>query len=380
MNLKVILALTLVHFSGDFFSSFINPLLPVFVEKYSLTLTQVGILTGISRVLAFVVQPCVGYFADRYRTRVFVLGGLILVALFIPASGVAFGYLSLLVFVGLGSIGSSMFHPTCAGMIPDYSGYKPGLAMSIFNTGGTLAFGVGPIFITWFVGRYGLHAMPWTMLFGAAALVYLVRVLPPPRGEGLRSLGFWGSIRDAFGEVWRPLSFLWLIMVLRSFTGQSIFSFAPILLAERGNSLVYVGAMVSFFTVGGAVSGIVAGHLSDRMGFRKIFIVTHALSTPALLLMLYVPGTWVHVTALFAGMLLLATLPLGVLMAQELAPRGKSMGSSLMMGLAFGTGGMLTPVTGKMADMYGIHPVLVGVSFVPLITIALAAALPELKR
>ena len=73
-NVKVILGLTLIHFTGDFYSSFINPLLPVFVDKFTLTLTQVGLITGISRFFAFIVQPTVVYLADRYQTRLFILG------------------------------------------------------------------------------------------------------------------------------------------------------------------------------------------------------------------------------------------------------------------------------------------------------------------
>ena len=376
-NGHVIFAITLVHFTGDFFSSFIIPLLPLFVDKFALTLAQVGLVTGLSRILAFIVQPLIGYMADRYRTRIFVLGGLSLVAVFVPLTGVAPMFPILLLFVGLASIGSSMFHPTCAGMVPDYSGHKPGLAMSVFNTGGTLSFGVGPIFIAWYVGVYGLEAMPWIMGLGGMVLIYLMGVLPPPRGEGLRSLGFIGSMKDAFGEVWRPILVLWFIMVLRAYTGQSFITFLPVLFAGEGYSLVSVGAMVSLFTVGGAISGIIAGHLSDRIGFRKIFYVTHGLSTPAFLLMLSASGSLVHAGAFVAGFLVLATLPLGVLMAQEMAPRGKSMVSSLMMGLAFGTGGMLAPLTGKLSDLFGVRPVLFVVGLVPLVTTALVPMLPE---
>jgi FSR family fosmidomycin resistance protein-like MFS transporter len=64
-DVKVIFALTLVHFTGDFYISFISPLLPVFAEKFSLTLAQVGLITGINRLLAFIVQPSAGYLADR---------------------------------------------------------------------------------------------------------------------------------------------------------------------------------------------------------------------------------------------------------------------------------------------------------------------------
>jgi len=64
-NLNVIFTLTLVHFIGDFYSSFSTPLIPGFVEKFSLSMAQVGLFTGIIRFLAFIVQPSVGYFADR---------------------------------------------------------------------------------------------------------------------------------------------------------------------------------------------------------------------------------------------------------------------------------------------------------------------------
>ena len=74
-NMTIILGLSLVHFIGDFYVAFVNPLLPLFAEKFSLSLVQVGFIAGLNRLLAFVVQPSVGYLADRYRTRFFVLGG-----------------------------------------------------------------------------------------------------------------------------------------------------------------------------------------------------------------------------------------------------------------------------------------------------------------
>ena len=73
-DFKVIFALLLIHFIGDFYMSFINPLLPVLAEKLSLSMTRLGLVTGTSMVMAFIVQPSVGYLSDRYRTRFFILG------------------------------------------------------------------------------------------------------------------------------------------------------------------------------------------------------------------------------------------------------------------------------------------------------------------
>lgn len=192
-NIKVLFALTLVHFTGDFYSSFTNPLFPLFVEKLGLSLTQIGIIAGLNRLLAFIVQPSAGYLADRYQSRGFIFCGLLLPVVFIPLSGLAPGFWTLLVVIALGSIGSAMFHPSVTGMVPLYSGSKSGFAMSVFNTGGTLAFGLGPLFITWYAVRFSLAAVPLTMLMGLCVCIYLFLVVPIPQSEGFRHLGFFRS-------------------------------------------------------------------------------------------------------------------------------------------------------------------------------------------
>ena len=374
---KVLFALILVHFIGDFYSAFVTPLLPAFADRFSLTLAQVGLVAGLNRFMAFIVQPSVGYIADHYRTRVFVLGGPFMAILFISLVGIAPSYLVLLLFVAFGSIGSSMFHPTCAGMVSTYAGRNFGFSMSLFSMGGALSFGLGPVFITYFVRAYGLSASPFTMILGMSVMIYLYLNIPLPEGEGLGSLGFVGSMKEALGTVWKPIVLIWTIMVLRAFTGQSFMTFIPVLYVKEGYSLVSAGVMISLFTIAGAMSGLLAGHLSDRVGYKPIFLATHGLATPSLYVLLFAPGNWIYVNAFVAGFLVMATLPLGVAMAQELAPRSKSMVSSLMMGLAFGTGGLMTPLTGKLADIFSIRMVLAFLAMIPLLTTVLIAQLPE---
>ncbi len=377
VNVKIIFALTLAHFIGDFYSSFVLPLLPAFMDKLALSLTQVGIITGIMRFLAFIVQPSVGYLADRYPTRTFALGGLLLTVIFVPLSGIAPTFWLMIVLLGAGSFGSSMFHPSVTGMVPVYGGRNAGFSMSVFNTGGTLAFGVGPLFITWFVSRYGLNAMPATMLIGFSALIFLYLSLPVPQSEGLNHLGFIGSIRNSLGQVWKAILLIWLTMVLRAVTGQSFMTFIPVLLADNGYSLVSIGFVTSLFIVAGTASGLLAGYFSDRIGYKPIFYLTHALMTPALLLLLKSPGIWVYPGAFAAGLFVMASLPVGVVMAQELAPRGRSMVASLMMGFAYGLGGIVSPLVGKLADLYSIETVLLHVAFIPLVTLVLIFFFPE---
>jgi len=376
-NLKIILALTLVHFTGDFYSAFITPLFPLFVAKLGLSLTEVGVVAGVGRLLAFIVQPSVGYLADRYPNRGFALLGLLLTVVFIPLSGVVPGFWGLLAVVAVGSFGSSMFHPAVTGMVPLYAGRRAGFAMSVFNTGGTLAFGVAPLFITWYAARFGLKAMPASTLLGLAVIVFLWAVLPAPPREDLPRLKFVDTLKVSLGDAWRPIAMIWLIMVLRAITGQSFMTFIPVLCVQKGFSLVAAGLVFSLFTVSGTLSGILSGLWADRIGFKAVFLCTHALMTPMLLILLYMPGNWIYLGAVLAGGAVLASLPLGVSMAQTLAPRGRSMVASLMMGFAFGLGGLVSPLVGWLADLYSVRAVLMATAFIPLVTVVLVLRLPN---
>jgi FSR family fosmidomycin resistance protein-like MFS transporter len=362
---KILVALSLVHFSGDFYSSFINPLYPVFMDSLGLTLAQVGFLSGVSRFLAFIVQPLSGYWADRHPSRSFILIGLLLPVLFIPLTGMTSGFYGLLLCIIIGSAGSSLFHPPATGMVPIYAGPKLGLGMSVFNTAGTLAFGVGPIFITWYVVRFGLGAMPATMVLGLLIWVYFYYVLPKPQGDGMVQYGFFGTLRQTLGRVWQPILLIWIVMVMRALVGQSLMTFMPVIWVQKGYTVVSAGVLFSIFTISGTLAGILCGHLSDRMGYKRLLWITHGLMTPFLLIFLLVPGKWIYPATIFAGGFNIASLPLGVVMAQKIAPKGRSMVASLMMGLAFGTGGILSPVVGKLGDIFTIQSVLMVVVCIP---------------
>ena len=378
-NFKIIFALSLVHFIGDFYNAFVIPLLPIFITKYSLTLAQAGLIAGFSRFLAFVVQPPIGYLSDRYSTRFFVLGGPVLVIVFISLSGISPTYWLLLVFVCIGSIGSSMFHPAVAGMVGTYSRRHFGFNMSIFNMGGTLAFAAGPLFIAAVVENFGLKATPWTMLLGLTVMLYLYLAVPVPAVESFENKGMLGSIKEIFGPVWKPVTLVWMIMVIRAFVSQSFLTYMPVLYSNEGYSLISIGTMVSLFTAAGAIGGLIAGHLSDRIGFKPVLMAAHLLTTPSMYLLLMFSGPWIYTGAFLTGFFVLATIPLGVALVQKMAPRGKSMASSLMTGLAYGLGGLLTPLTGMLSDRFSIHTVLSFLALVPLLTVGMIYFLPEEK-
>jgi FSR family fosmidomycin resistance protein-like MFS transporter len=141
-----------------------------------------------------------------------------------------------------------------------------------------------------------------------------------------------------------------------------------------------VGGIVSLFTVGGAASALVCGHLVDRIGFKPIYYFSFALSSPCILLFIHAAGWLVYPLALVSGFLLLATLFPALALAQKIAPKGRSLVSSIVMGLALGIAGLLIPLAGRMADAYGIRAVLSCIAFIPLAAVLLIRYLPEPGR
>ncbi len=380
INKKVIFALFLIHFIGDFFQSFIRPLLPVMANKFDLSLTQVGLITGIATFMAFLIQPIFGYLADRYKTRVVLLVGSFVGAICIPMVGVAPYFWVVLLLIGLGSISAAIYHPTAAGMVSVYAGRRTGLAMSLFGLGGTLGFTIGPLVCSGYVTLMGMHRLPFLTLFGVLVFAVLFIMIPASNGSGHAQKDFLGSLKESIGGVWKPIVLIWSIACSRGFVEQSLLTFIPVLTAAEGHSLMSVGSILSLFTVGGSVSALVCGHLADRIGFKPIYFFSFALSSPSLLLFIQATGWLVYPLAFMAGFLLLATLFPAVALAQKVAPEGRALVSSIVIGLALGIAGLLMPLTGRVADAFGIRVVLSFIAFIPLAALLLIRNLPEPGR
>jgi FSR family fosmidomycin resistance protein-like MFS transporter len=100
------------------------------------------------------------------------------------------------------------------------------------------------------------------------------------------------------------------------------------------------------------------------------------LSAPFLVAAPFVHG-WLFVVLLaVGGMFLQSTLPVNVVFGQSIAPVSAATVSSLMMGFAWGTGGLSVPIVGMIADRVGIGPTLAGTALVPLLAAAFTFPLP----
>ena len=144
-------------------------------------------------------------------------------------------------------------------------------------------------------------------------------------------------------------------------------------------SLAQAGSAVSVYLVAVGLGGFFGGPLADRFGPRRVIIASLVSAVPLLAWAPQLSG-WTFVATLAAGgFLLQSTLPVNVTFGQTIAPISAATVSSLMMGFAWGVGGLCVPFVGMLADRVGIESTLTTMAALPLVAAMLAVPLPSGK-
>ena len=371
----VVLAST--HFLVDGYGNVLTPLLPLLITDLNLSLAGAGTLQMCFQLANSVAQLGFGHVADRSNPRILLIAGPLLAVAILPFVGLAPTVWVLTAVLIVGGLGGAAFHPPAAALVHRYAGQHRGFAMSFHITSGTLGQAMAPLLFAPFVQRFGLSATPWLVIPGVAVLIgFLLRRLPPM--ERLHESGSGGGFR-ALRPYARPLSLLYVIVVLRTLTAISFGTFIPVMLTRRGMSLAEAGTAASIFLCAVGAGGFVGGPLADRFGARRLIVLSLVAAVPFLAAAPLFDGWWLVALIAVGGFLLQSTLPVNVTFAQTIAPISAATVSSLMMGFAWGVGGLAAPLVGMVADRIGIERTLMLMAFTPLVAAALALPLPAAR-
>jgi len=357
--------LFLGHLINDGYASFFAPLLPILIDRLDLSLTIVGVLGTLRLVINSLTQPFLGQLVDRIRQPLLVVLGPILTICAMSFIGKVASLGQLVGILIIAGIGTALFHPTAASLVPARGEKKRSLIMAFFSSGGTIGAALAPLVIVAYVGAFEMARTPWLILPAFAALSLIAATLL----RGGTTYRMQKEDHDLSVERTLPpmLVLLWFVIFLRSLTAIAFLNFLAVLITERGASVFLGGAGISVFLLTGAVGGFLAGSLASRIGPKWIILSGVSLATPFFLLFLHGPTILSFVFLAAAGLAVFSSVPVGVVAAQELLPGRTGLVSGLVMGLAWGVGGLaLTPI-GWFADRFGLVPVMTGVAFLPLI-------------
>jgi FSR family fosmidomycin resistance protein-like MFS transporter len=270
-----------------------------------------------------------------------------------------------------GGLGGAAFHPPAAALAYRLGGERSGLAMSVHITGGSLGFSLGPLLFAPFAQRFGLEWTPVLAVPGLVAVSLLLMRLPAISWPTATTRGF-----SALRPYARPLALLYFVVVLRTMTSIAFATFMPVMLTSRGMSLAASGGAVAAYLFASGIGGFLGGPAADRFGHRRVIVLSLVLAVPFLFAATLAQGWWFVLLVALGGFFLQSTLPVNVTFGQALAPVSAATVSSLMMGFAWGSGGLTVPFVGRIADLAGLDLTLRGLALVPLTAAALAMLLP----
>lgn len=379
---RVLGAISASHFLNDATQSLLVPIYPMLKGDFSLSFTQIGLITLTYQSTASLLQPLVGYYTDRHPQPFslpvgmsFTLAGLLLMA-FAPAYG------WLLVASALMGMGSSIFHPESSRVARMAAGGQFGLAQSVFQVGGNAGSSMGPLMAAAVVIPFGQSSLSWFAVLPVAGIAVLVQVSKWARGQGLKAKAKAVPPQDAplpRRTVVRTLAVLLALVFSKYFYMASITSYFIFYLIHKfGISVQSAQVHLFIFLFAVAAGTIVGGPVGDRIGRKYVIWVSILGITPFTLAMPYVDLFWTSVLIFIIGFILASAFSAIVVFAQELMPGHVGTVAGLFFGLSFGLGGVGAAVFGRLADSHGIDFVYQLCSYLPLLGL-LAIFLPNLK-
>ena len=364
------------HFVIDLYSSALSTFQPILGEKLNLSLTQAGLLGGLMVFSGSVVQPAYGFLSDRFHTRMFSVLAPAVAGIFISSLGLAstFGWLALLVF--LGGAGVASFHPQASARATIGIRSHRGRWMAVFVTSGSLGLAFGPTYFSTILSQVGLARGVWAAVPGVLVTILLFGYVAPLNPPASTHRQFdWRPLR----AVWRPLTVLYFLVFIRSVIQIVFGQLLPLYLhRERNFSIAEASYALSLYLFCGAIGGFAGGHLADRFGGRRVNMFSMIGCLPFLGLFFYTTGVTAIIGLALAALILLFTLPVNVVMAQELVPSQVGTVSALMMGFAWGMAGLIfIPLAGWIGDHSSLHLALASLSVIPIAGFFLTLKLPK---
>ncbi len=368
-----ILLLAGIHFLVDAYGNILAPLLPLIIPRFGLSLAAAGALQMCFLVANSVSQLGFGHLADRWRPRLLLVLGPLAAVSILTLIGLAPRVWVLAAVLVVGGFGVAAFHPPAAALVHRFGESRKGLAMSFHISSGNVGQAMAPLVFAPFAERFGLALLPILTVPALAAMaVLLPRVPPVERLQDPTEISGFSALRPYA----RPLTLLYLIVVLRTLTALSFGTFIPVMLVRQGWSVASAGAVIAAYMFATSFGGFIGGPIADAWGARRVIVLSLLASVPFLVVAPTLTG-WPFVVVLsLGGFLLQSTLPVNVTFAQTIAPISAATVSSIMMGFAWGTGGISAPFVGMLADRIGIERALFAIAFAPLAAAALALPLP----
>jgi len=379
----ILFSIAFAHLLNDMLQAVIPSVYPILKDSYSLTFTQIGLITFAYQMAASILQPFVGFYTDKKPQpysqiygMLFTLSGIILLSY-------AANFYIIILSVILVGIGSSIFHPEASRISFLASGGKRGLAQSVFQLGGNAGTAIGPLLVALIVVP---NSQKYILSFVIVAVIALFVLGSIARWYDnhltLRSKKKVEVVLPDLSQKKIVISVIILLVLIFSkfFYMASMSSYFTFYLIEKFNLSVQDAQFHLFlFLASCALGTLLGGPLGDKFGRKYVIWFSVLGAAPFALFLPYADLFWTGILSVVIGIIISSAFPAILVYAQELLPKKLGMVSGLFYGFAFGMGGLGSALLGYTADHIGIEAVYKICAYLPLIGI-IALFLPNLKK
>jgi MFS transporter, FSR family, fosmidomycin resistance protein len=385
----VLFAISFSHLLNDTIQALLPSIYPMLKDNYSLSFTQLGLITFTFQVTASLLQPIVGYLSDK-RSMPFSLPvgmGLTLTGLVLLSFAGDFAHILIAAcFVGSGS---AIFHPEASRIAFMAAGRRRGLAQSVFQVGGNAGSAIGPLLAALIIVPHGQRAVLGFSVLALLGVFVLWRIGRwhrdnPHRLQRKRAASSHAVLGEATTLPRRRVIFAVAVLIALVFSKyvylSSLTSYYTFYLIDRFHISVQNAQYHLFILLAAVAVGTIAGGpIGDRVGRKRVIWVSILGVAPFSLLLPHVGLGATAVLSVFIGLILASAFSAILVYAQELMPGKVGMVAGLFFGLAFGIAGIGSAVLGKVADHTGINYVFQICAFLPLIGL-LTVFLPDIEK
>lgn len=357
---RFLFLIALAHLALELSANFLPVVYPILITTMGLTYAQIGFIALVFGTGASLSQPLFGYLSDRWGPQRIAILSIFWIGLLMSLVGFTWNYISLLLVVGLGSLGSAAFHPAGASIASASSGKRRGASLSVFSVGGNLGAAFSPLLVALGIGWLGL---PGTGLLLPVALIMSLLLYrqwgwardvdKKPQSVEKTSTESQSQDQQMNGSLIGLILIMFVVMC-RNWFQVSLATYLPEWMQSQGWSLAASGQILSVLLISISVGSLLGGTLSDWIGRWQVVGASLVLLGPMQWLFLQGSG-WLQIgLAGLIGVLIGASFPVAIVMAQESWPRGVGMASALVLGLGWLPGGIGASFTGFMADQFSL--------------------------
>ena len=375
-------AVAFVHLLNDLIQALLPSIYPMLKAEFSLSFTQVGLITLTFQCTASLLQPWIGLYTDRRPLPFLLPVGMCFTLAGVLMLSVVSTFPTLLIASGLIGVGSSTFHPEASRVARMASGGRYGFAQSLFQVGGNVGSALGPLLAAAVIVNRGHGNIAWFSLLAVLAIGVLYKVSHWYSGHlaSFKPKAGGHGPNLSRNKVMGALGVLALLVFSKYIYMASLSSYYTFYLIDKFHLSLGDAQLYLFLFLAAVAAGtFMGGPIGDRIGRKRVIWISILGAAPFTLLLPYVDLFWTAVLTVIIGFVISSAFSAIVVFAQELAPGKVGMIAGIFFGLMFGVSGIAAAAMGHLADVEGIAYVYKICSYLPLLGI-LTVLLPHIEQ